>query len=88
MTLHQDQEMVYLYVTRMQVCSWDTIAITVTHNGLDCSGFKPCERAVFDTHQVCLKGPPSLLYNGYWFSFLGERSQGMALSTHPHLVPD
>lgn len=84
---HQDQEMVYLHVTMIQVCSWDTIAITVTHNALDGSLFKPCECAVFHAHQDCLQGPPSLLYNKYWLSFLGVSSQGMAQSTHPHLVP-
>ena len=76
-----------LYATMMQVYSWDTIAITVTHNGLNGSRFKLCECTVFHTHTDCPQEPPSLLYNRYWISFLGVSSQGMALSTHPHLLP-
>jgi len=75
-----------LYATMMQVYSWDTIAITVTQwtgwfrvQTLWVCGFR--------AHPDCPQGAPSLFYNGYCFSFLGVSSQGMALSTHPHLVP-
>jgi hypothetical protein len=67
-----------------QVYSWDTTAITATQ----WTGWFRVQ-----TFWVCSFLHPSRLPPRhtqplrYWFSFLGVSSQGMALSTHPHLVP-
>jgi hypothetical protein len=67
----------------MKISSRDTIVITVTHYGLDSSGFEPCEGKISHTHQDYPQCSPSLLHNGCQFSFLGVSSQGIALTTHP-----
>jgi len=41
---------------------------------------------IFHTHPDQPWGPSSLLYNGYWVSFLGVSDRGVALTIHPHLA--
>jgi len=78
---HQDQEMVYLYVTMIQVCSWDTTAITATHNALDSSGFKPCDCAFSTPIKTVFKAHPASYTMG-----TGSLSLGLA-ATEWHKAP-
>jgi hypothetical protein len=42
---------------------------------------------IFRTYPDRLRGPPSLLYNGYWVFPGGKGDRGVMLTTHPLLVP-
>ena len=47
----------------------------------------PGEGKIFRTYPDRLRGPPSLLYNGYRVFPGGKGGRGVVLTTHPHLVP-
>jgi hypothetical protein len=64
----------------------DSIVGVVTHYGLDSPGTESQWGEIFHVRPDRPRGPTSLLYNGYWVSFQGANSWGVALTTHPHLV--
>jgi len=58
-----------------------------TRYGLEGPGIESRGSEIFRTYADRLRGPPSLLYNGYRV-FLGAKGgRGVMLTTHPLLVP-
>ena len=50
-------------------------------------GSNPGQGETFRNYPDWLRGPPSLLYNKYRVFPGGKGGRGVALTTHPHLVP-
>jgi hypothetical protein len=69
------------------VGSRDSIASIATRYGLEGTGIESRWGEIFRTYPDRLRGPPSLLYNGYWVFPRGKGGWGMMLTTHPLLVP-
>jgi hypothetical protein len=55
--------------------------------GLEGPGIKSQWGEIFHNYPDWLRGPPSLLYNGYRVFPGGKRGRGVMLTTHPFLVP-
>jgi hypothetical protein len=55
--------------------------------GLEGPGIKSRWGEIFRTYPDRLRGPPSLLYNGYRLFPGGKGGRGVMLTTHPLLVP-
>jgi hypothetical protein len=67
--------------------SRDTIVGIATRYGLEGPGIESQWGEIFRTYPDRLRGPPSLLYNGYGV-FPGRKGgRGVMLTTHPLLVP-
>jgi hypothetical protein len=65
---------------------WRTLGIP-TRYGLESPGIESRWGEIFHTYPDRLRGPPSLLYNGYR-TFPGDKGgRGVMLTTHPLLVP-
>jgi hypothetical protein len=58
-----------------------------TRYGLEGPGIESRWGEVFRIYPDRLRGPPSLLYNGYRIFPWGKGSRGVMLTTHPLLVP-
>ena len=58
-----------------------------TRYGLEGPGIESRWGEIFRTYPDRLRGPPSLLYNGYWVFPGGIGGRGVMLTTHPFLVP-
>ena len=67
--------------------SWDSVVGIATDYGLEGSGIESRWGEIFRTYPDRLRGPPSLLYNGYRVFPGGKSGQGVLLTTHPLLVP-
>ena len=58
-----------------------------TRNGMEGPGIESRWGEIFRTRPDWLRGPPSLLYNGYRLFPGGKGGRGVMLTTHPLLVP-
>jgi hypothetical protein len=67
--------------------SRDSVEGIATHYGLEGPGIESRWGEIFRTCPDQLRGPPSLLYNGYWLFPWGKGGRGVMLTTHPLLVP-
>jgi hypothetical protein len=67
--------------------SQDSVVGIVTRYGLEGPGMESWWDEIFRTYPDGLRGPPSLLYNGYRVFPGGEGGRGVMLTTHPLLVP-
>ena len=67
--------------------SLDSVVGIATDYGLEGSGIESRWGEIFRTYPDRLRGPPSLLYNGYRVFPGGKSGQGVLLTTHPLLVP-
>ena len=70
----------------MKFVGCDSLVGIVTHYKLDCLGIQ--SRLARDFLQLSRPALLPIQYNGYLISFLGLSGQGVALSTHTHLVPE
>jgi hypothetical protein len=57
-----------------------------THYGLEGPGIGSWWGEIFRTYPYRLRGPPTLLYDGYWVFPGGKGGRGVMLTTHPLLV--
>jgi hypothetical protein len=67
--------------------SRDSVVGIATRYGLEGPGIESRWGEIFRTYPDWLRGPPSLLYNGYWDFPGGKGGRGVMLSTHHLLVP-
>ena len=67
--------------------SRDSVVSIATRYGLDGPGIESRWGEIFRTYPDRLRGPPSLLYNGYRVFPGGKGGRGVMLTTHPLLVP-
>jgi hypothetical protein len=67
--------------------SRDSSVSIATGYGLEGPGIEFRWGEIFCTYPDRLRGPPSLLYNGYRVFPGGKDSRGVMLTTHPLLVP-
>jgi hypothetical protein len=65
----------------------DSSAGIATRYGLEGPGIESGWGEIFRTYPDRLRGPPSLLYNGYRVSPGGKGGRGVKLTTHSLLVP-
>jgi hypothetical protein len=69
------------------VWSRDSSVGIATRYGLEAPGIKSRWGEIFCTYPDRLRGPPSLLYDGYRVFPGGKSGRGVMLTTHPLLVP-
>jgi hypothetical protein len=69
------------------VWSPDSSVGIATRYGLEGPGIESRWGEIFRTYPDRLRGPPSLLYNGYRVFPGGKGGRGVMLITHPLLVP-
>ena len=67
--------------------SRDSVVSIATRYGLEGPGIESRWGEIFRTYPDRLRGPPSLLYNGYRVFPGGKGGRGVMLTTHPLLVP-
>ena len=67
--------------------SRDSVVSIATRYGLEGQGIESRWGEFFRTYPDRLRGPPSLLYNGYRVFPGGKGGRGVMLTTHPILVP-
>jgi hypothetical protein len=67
--------------------SRDSSVGIATRYGLEGPAIESRWGEIFRTYPDRLRGPPSLLYNGYLVFPGGKGGRGMMLTTHPLLVP-
>ena len=67
--------------------SRDSVVGIATRYGLEGPGIESRWGEIFRTYPDGLRGPPSLLYNGYRVFPGGKGSRGVMLTTHSLLVP-
>jgi hypothetical protein len=72
------------YIKR--VGSRDSVVGIATRYGLEGPEIESRWGEIFRTYPDRFRGPPSLLYNGYWFFSWGKGGRGVILTTHPLLV--
>jgi hypothetical protein len=65
----------------------DSAVGIATRYGLEGPGIESRCGVIFHTYPYRLRGPPSLLYNGYRVFPGGKGGRGVMLTTHPLLVP-
>jgi hypothetical protein len=75
----------FVYVTLPPGSRDSSVGIT-TRYGLEGPGIESLWGEIFRTIPDRLRGPPSLLYNGYLFFPGGKGGRGVMLTTHPLLV--
>jgi hypothetical protein len=63
--------------------SWDSSVGIATRYGLEGPGIESQWGEIFRTYRDRLRGPPSLLYNGYRVFPGGKGDRGVMLTTHP-----
>jgi hypothetical protein len=66
---------------------YDSAVGIATRYGLEGPGIESRWGEIFRTYPDRLRGPPSLLYNGYRVFSGGKGGQGVMLTTHTLLVP-
>jgi hypothetical protein len=66
--------------------SRDSVVGIATHYGLEGLGIESWWGKIFRTNPDQLRGPPSLLYDGYQVFPAGKGGRGVMLTTHPLLV--
>jgi hypothetical protein len=71
----------------MSLGSRDSLVGIATRYGLEVPGIESRWGEIFHTYPDRLRGPPSLLYNGYRVFPRGKGCRGVMLTTHPLLVP-
>jgi hypothetical protein len=75
----------------VRICnrSWsrDSVVGIATRYWLEGPGHESRWGEIFRTYPDRLRGPPSLLYNGYLVFPGGKGGRGVMLTTHPLLVP-
>jgi hypothetical protein len=71
------------YVYYYYYYSRDSVAGIATRYGLEGSGIETRWGEIFRTYPDRLRGPPSLLYNGYRVFPGGKDGRGVMLTTHP-----
>ena len=67
--------------------SRDSVVSIATRYGLEGPGIDSRWGEIFRTYPDRLRGPPSLLYNGYRVFPGGKGGRGVMLTTYPLLVP-
>jgi hypothetical protein len=67
--------------------SRDSSVGVVTRYGLEGPGIESRWGEIFRTYPDRLRGPPTLLYNGYWVFPGGKGVRGVMLTSHPLPVP-
>jgi hypothetical protein len=67
--------------------SRDSVAGIATRYGLEGSGIESQWGEIFRAYPDQLRGPPSLLYNGYGVFPGGKGGRGVMRTTHPLLMP-
>jgi hypothetical protein len=67
--------------------SQDRVVGIATRYGLEGPGIESRWGEIFRTYPDRLRGPSSLLYNGYRVFLEGKGGRVVMLTTHPHLVP-
>jgi hypothetical protein len=67
--------------------SRDSVVSITTRYGVEGPGIESRWGEFFRTYSDRLRGPPSLLYNGYLVFPRGRGGRGVMLTTHPLLVP-
>jgi hypothetical protein len=67
--------------------SRDSVVSIATRYGLEGPGIESQWGETFRTYPDRLRGPPSLLYNGYRVFPGGKDGRSVMLTTHPLLVP-
>jgi hypothetical protein len=67
--------------------SRDSVVGIATRYGLEGPGIEARWGEIFRTYPDRLRGPPSLLHNGYRVFSGGKGGRGVMLTTHPLLVP-
>jgi hypothetical protein len=65
----------------------DSVVRIATRYGLVGPGIESRCGEIFRTYSDRLRGPPSLLYNGYRVFSGGKGGRGVMLTTRPLLVP-
>jgi hypothetical protein len=73
----------YILIVR----SRDSVVGIAIRYELEGSGIESRWGEIFRTYPDRLRGPPSLLYNGYRVFPGGKGGRGVMLTTHPLLVP-
>jgi hypothetical protein len=77
----------YLVTVYEDSGSRDSSVGIATRYGLEGPGIESRWGEVFRTYLDRLRGPPSLLYNGYQVFPGGKGGRGVMLTTYPLLVP-
>jgi hypothetical protein len=67
--------------------SRDSVVAIATRYGQEGPGIESRLGEIFRTYPERLRGPPSLLYNGYQVFPEGKDGRAVMLTTHPLLVP-
>jgi hypothetical protein len=88
MPFHWKRELVRRFSVASNILrSRDSSVGIATRYGLEGSGIEFRWGEIFRTYPDRLRGPPSLLYNGYRVFPGGKDGQGVMLTTQPLLVP-
>ena len=77
----------WFYRTLDKEGSLDSVVGVATRYGLESPGIESRWGEIFRTYPGWLRGPPSLLYNGYRVFPGGKGGRGVMLTTHPLIVP-
>jgi hypothetical protein len=78
----------FIFVSNIKLLgSRDSAVGIATRYGLEGPGIESRWGEIFRTYPDRLRGPPSLLYNGYRIFPGGKGGRGVMLTTHPLLVP-
>jgi hypothetical protein len=81
------QIVIYIIFTTILKRSRDSVVGIATRYGLEDPGNESQFGEIFRTYPDRLRGPPSLLYNGYRVFPGAKGGRGVMLTTHPLLVP-
>jgi hypothetical protein len=76
-----------LFLIYLSIGSRNSVASIATRYGLEGQGIESRWGEIFRTYPARLRGPPSLLYNGYRVFAGGKGGRGVMLTAHPLLVP-
>jgi hypothetical protein len=76
-----------IYITTIASESRDSVVGIATLYGLEGPGIESRWGEIFRTYPDRLRGPPSLLYNGYRIFPGGKGGRSVMLTTHSLLVP-
>jgi hypothetical protein len=80
---------IYIIIGSYKIIRWSrgSSVCIATRYGLEDPGIESRWGEIFLTYPDRLRGPPSLLYNGYRVFLGGKGGRGVMLITHPLLVP-
>jgi hypothetical protein len=76
-----------IHLVLISVWSRDSVVGTATRYGLEGPRIESRWGEIFRTYPDRLRGPPSLLYNGYRVFPGGKDGRGVMMTTHSLLVP-